>query len=387
MKGIKNIVSILLVICIAMGLLAGCGGSAAPSAAAPASSATASGAASAPAAPSADRQKITLKIGGGHPSNTMAYTAVCQDFFQSEISRRCAEETNYDIEWIEAYGGTIAKLAECLTACQQGLLDVMCSSYSFDNKKLFLMNMPYYIPFSSPDPVTVTQAARKTVDQFPEIYENLWSTYNQKFLAFGPTGRYELITNVPVNSLSDLSGHKIAAAGANLPWLDAGNSIPVQSNLNEAYTSIQTGVYEGWVMWPDSSYRYKLHEVAPYYTFVGFGAMPIQGISINLDVWNKLDPSVQKIFTEVAAEYEVKSAETAKQWDEEATEEMKAAGVTVTDLPAADVEKWIESLPNIPQEKADEATQMGYPGVEIFNAYIAAQKELGYTYPREWVIE
>ncbi len=337
--------------------------------------------------PSGERETITLKIGGGHMANGMAYTQVAQEFFQAEISKRAAAETNYDVEWIEAYGGTVAKLPEGLTACQNGLLDVLVNSYAFDNQKLFLMNMNYYVPFSSTDPTIVTKASRAVMDQFSDVYEELWATYNQKFLALGPTGAYELITNFPVNSLSDLKGHKIAAAGANLPWLEGTGAIPVQSNLNEAYTSFQTGVYDGWIMWPDASYRYKLHEVAKYYTKVGFGAMAIQGISINLDIWNGLPEEVQAIIVDVAAEYEVKSAEAARDLDVSSYQAMKDAGVTITELPQADIEKWAAGIPDIPQVRATEAEGMGFPGIEIWNAYIDAQKELGHKFAREWVVE
>jgi TRAP-type C4-dicarboxylate transport system substrate-binding protein len=332
-------------------------------------------------------ETITLKIGGGHPANTMSYTSVAQNFFQVKISARAAAETPYRVEWVEAYGGTIAKLAEGLVACQDGLLDLLCNSYAFDNMKLFLMNMPYYVPFSSPDPILANRASRAVYDKYREVYEELWERYNQKFLAFGPTGAYELITNFPVKSITDLRGHKVAAAGANLPWLEGSGAVPVQSNLNEAYTCIQTGVYDGWVMWPDASYRFKLHEVAKYYTLVGFGACPIQGISINLDVWNDLPDSIKKIIEEVAAEYEDESARVAKEWDAEALEKMKKEGAVVSSFSPEDSRKWAEGLADIPQLRATEANGMGFPGTAIWNAYMDSQKAQGNKFPREWVVK
>lgn len=335
----------------------------------------------------AERQKISLKIGSGHPSNTMAYTAIAQSVFQKRISERAAAETAYDVEWIEAYGGTIAKLAEGLVACQDGLLDVLVNSYGFDNKKLFLMNMPYYVPFSSPDPIIATNASRETYKKYPKVYEDLWKQYNQKFLAWGPTGGYELITNFPVKNMNDLRGHKIAAAGANLPWLEGSGAVPVQSNLNEAYTSIQTGVYDGWVMWPDASYRFKLHEVAKYYTMVGFGSDAIQGISINLDVWDELPADIRKIIEEVAVEYELESAKAAKEWDVIALEKMKAENVVVSTLPQSERERWVAGLPNIPQARAKECSEMGFPGIEIWNVYMQSQRDQGYVFPRTWEVK
>ena len=333
------------------------------------------------------KETIRMTIGGGHPSNTMAYTQMAQMFFQPEIAKRVAERTNYQVEWVEGYGGTIAKITEGLLACQDGILDILVNTYSMDNRKLFLMNMPFYIPFCSPDPILATKAIRKVYEDFRPVYDEVWATYNQKFLAFGQPGGYELVTNFPVDKMTDLAGHKIAAAGANLPWLEGSGAIPVQSNLNEAYTCFQTGVYDGWIMFADPTYRFKLHEVAKNYTLIGFGSIAIQGISINIDTWNSLPPEVQAIVLEVSAEYEIKAAQEAKDWDDKAIEFMKNEGVRVTTLAADERAKWVNGLPDIPQVSSKEAEEMGYPGVQIWNAFMNAEKELGYVFPREWVVK
>ena len=43
-------------------------------------------------------------------------------------------------------------------------------------------------------------------------------------------------------------------------------AVPVQSSLPEAYTSMQTGVYDGWIMFPSGVVNFKLYEVSKYYT-------------------------------------------------------------------------------------------------------------------------
>ena len=104
--------------------------------------------------------------------------------------------------------------------------------------------------------------------------ENLEKKYNQIYLATGSVGNYNLVTTFPWQKVEELKNHKIAAAGPNLPWLAPVGAVPVQSNLNEAYTSFQTGVYEGWIMFPDATVSFKLYEVAKNYTFTDFGADP-----------------------------------------------------------------------------------------------------------------
>ncbi len=329
---------------------------------------------------------IDLKIGSGHPAS-MTYTQATVEFFEPEIAKRVAAKTNYRIKWIEAYGGTVAKLAEALGATQVGLLDVCVGAFGFEPAKLFLMNMSYYIPFSSQDPLVVAKAGRQSMLEYKDVYEKLWKKYNAKFLALAPTGTYELITRFPVNKTSDLKGHKIAAAGPNLTLLKGTGATPVQSNLNEAYTAMQTGVYDGWIIWPDASYRFKLHEVGKYFTYAGFGAVNGGGIWINLDTWNKLAKEVQDIFVEVGKEYEIKCSDMTKKFDTDAVEKMKKAGAIVTTLSDAEKAKWAAIIPNIAQEKAEEAEKLGYPGKKMWAAYIKSQEDKGHKWPRKWEIK
>ena len=57
--------------------------------------------------------------------------------------------------------------------------------------------------------------------------------------------------------------------------------VGVQSTLNEAYTSMQTGVYEGWVMFTDASMAFKLNEVSKQYVDMDFGCISTPVITMN----------------------------------------------------------------------------------------------------------
>jgi TRAP-type C4-dicarboxylate transport system substrate-binding protein len=334
-----------------------------------------------------ENSRLTLIIGGGHPSNTMSYTAVAQSFFQNEVARRCAEEAGVDITWTEAYGGTVASLTEALDATMNGLIQVHAGTFAFDIKKLLLMNMPYYLPFAAEDPVIATQAFRKVVDQFPDIYTELWERYNAKFIAFGPTGCEAIFTKSLLSSAEGLKGLKIAGAPAKLRWLEGTGAVTVNANFNDMYTGISTGVYDGVMAWPDAGEGYKIYEVAPYMFKANLNSMAIQGITVNLDTWNSLPESVQRIFLEIAAEYETESAEAARDWDAEAIENMKTQGLTVTEITPEMRVEWANSIANLPKMWIEEAEGDGFPGTELMTAYIAAMEELGVVMPRDWLAE
>src|SRR5690606_34186653 len=106
---------------------------------------------------------------------------------------------------------------------------------------------------------------------------------------------------------SELSGHKIAGAGTNLEWIAGATA--VASNLNEAYQSIQSGVYEGYLSASAWWHLFKLNEVAPHFTKADFGAQFIHVVTVNKDVWDYLPQDVQDIMREVSKEWEMVTAE------------------------------------------------------------------------------
>jgi TRAP-type C4-dicarboxylate transport system substrate-binding protein len=137
------------------------------------------------------------------------------------------------------------------------------------------------------------------------------------------------VTTFAWDKVEQLKNRKIAAAGPNIPWLKAVGSIPVQSNLNEAYTSFQTGVYDGWVMFTDATVGFKLHEVAKNYVFTDFGSIANVVIAINKDTWKKLPKAVQDIMLEVGKEYTEVESKAAMEKGLKSVDIMKAAGVNV----------------------------------------------------------
>lgn len=333
---------------------------------------------------SADTFRLT--IGAGHPADAAVWITTMRDFLAPEIAKRVEQKTGHKIEWVNAYGGSVCKLGECLEAVESGLVDIADLHVAFEPTKLMAHNFPYFVPFGTPDPVVAARAARKVYDTVPGLKTILETKYNQVFLAIGAVGNYNMLTTFPWDKVEQLKGRKIAAAGPNIPWLQAVGSIPVQSNLNEAYTSFQTGVYEGWIMFPDATVGFKLHEVAKNYTFTDFGAIPNVLITINKDTWKKLPKAVQDIMLEVGKEYTEVESKAALEKGQRSVEIMKAAGATVRSLSDAEKVKWANALPDIPNERTAEIKKAGQASQAVA-AYIKALKEAGVKLPRDWKVQ
>ncbi len=328
-------------------------------------------------------ETFRLTIGAGHPVPAASWVAPMQSFLEVEVKKRVEQKTPHKIEWVEAYGGSVAKLGEVLEAVENGLMDIGDVHVPFEPAKLLAYNFGYFVPFGTENVVIAGKAARKVFDAYPQLGANLESKFNQVYIATGAVTNYNLVTTFGWTTVEQLKGRKIAAAGPNIPWLQAVKAVPVQSNLNEAYTSLQTGVYDGWIMIPDATYSFKLHEVAKYYTITSFGAIPNTMITMNKNTWKKLPKEVQQIFLEVGREYTKVQTEASQVKGEQAIEAMKAAGTTVRELSWDEKVKWANALTNIPKERAEEIRKAGLPGEVVF-AYIQNLKELGVKLPRDW---
>lgn len=335
---------------------------------------------------SAEAKNFRLSIGAGHPADAAIWITTMRDFFEVEVKKRVEANTEHKIEWVQGYGGSVAKLGECLEAVESGLLDIADLHVPFEPSKLMAYNFPYFVPFGQPDPEKAAAAARKVYDDFPQLRENLEKKFNQVYIATGSVGNYNLVTTFPWEKVEELNNQKVAAAGPNLPWLSPVGAVPVQSNLNEAYTSFQTGVYNGWIMFPDATVSFKLHEVAKYYTFTDFGAIPNVLITMNKDTWKSLPEEVQNIILEVGKEYTAVESKAANEKGGRSVKTMEEAGVTVRSLNWDEKVKWAKALPNIPKERAEEISKTGMPG-EVIYAYIKNLKEIGFEFPRDWASE
>src|SRR5690606_33687285 len=119
----------------------------------------------------------------------------------------------------------------------------------------------------------------------PYLTDVFEKRFNQKLIARITDASYNLGTTFDWDEVSDLRDVKIAGAGLNLNWLRFAGPTPVQFSLPEAYTGLQTGVYEGAIMFPSAWVNLKLYEPAPFYTLIEFGTITWHGLTINLDTW------------------------------------------------------------------------------------------------------
>lgn len=330
---------------------------------------------------------FTLRIGSGHPNGPAVYVTDTAKFFVPEVVRRVSAETEHDIEFVEGYGGAMAGVSETLEAVQNGILDIGAYCICFEPAKLFLHNFPYYAPFGAQDSSQAMVAVRSVYNDVPWLTEQFKSEYDQELLGLHGWDNYHLGSTDPWDTIADLKGVKVGGAGPNLPWLEFAGAIPVQSTLPDGYLSLQTGVYNGWLMFPSAYLGFKFHEPAPNYTLVGFGAMPVNALTANSRTMASLPEDVQRIIREVGQAYENQSGGSLNAAQKRGLDGLAAAGTNVQSLSAAVRADWAESLTGFPQQQATEADSRGMPGSEVMKAYLSAVPAAGYDWPVTYLVD
>ena len=326
------------------------------------------------------QEVIRLRIASGHPpANT--YVNLMQNFFVPEVTKRVAEKTKYKVEFVEGYGGAMVKVADTLEGVQAGIIDIGGYCFCFEPSNLPLHAFQVMLPFGTMDPTVSLKVARAVYDKVPYMSKVFEDKFKQKLIALIADNGYNLGTNFEWNSIADIKGQKIAGAGLNLKWLEFAGATPVQSSLPDAYTSMQTGVYNGWIMFPSGWVNFKLYEVGKFYTEIGFGAITWHGLTINSARWAKLPKEVQDVILEVAKEYEAKTGTVNKENYPKQLADLKGHGVNVRTLPEKVRQDWANSLAAWPAQKAKELDAAGLPGTQVLEIALKAAEDNGHKWP------
>ena len=336
---------------------------------------------------SAYADNFTLRIGAGHPSGPAVYVSDVEKYFVPEVKKRVAAETDHTIEFVEGYGGSIAGVAETLEAVQNGILDIGAYCFCFEPAKLFLHNFPYYAPFGPQDSAQQMAATRAVYDKTPWLTETFEKEYKQKLLGLHGWDNYHLGTTDAWDTVEDLKGVKIGGAGPNLPWLEFAGAVPVQSTLPDGYLSLQTGVYNGWLMFPSAYLGFKFYEPAPHYTQIGFGAMGVNGLTMNIRTFNRLPENVQNILIEVGRGYEEQAGKSLNARQKVGLDGLAKVGAKLKVLPEEARAGWAKSLAGFPSRQAKDADGRGMPGTEVMKNYIEAVDASGYKWPHAYTVE
>lgn len=330
----------------------------------------------------ATAEDFSATVVAGHPP-VFRWVQMIDEAFAPGVNA-ALEATGHSMSFSGQYGGSIAGVGDELETVEAGLAELGICQSLFDPAKLAVLNVTYYTPFVSDDPRRVSELMDRLQREDPRMAAP-WEENGVVYIG-APVGidDYLLMTDFPVESLDDLEGRKIAAPGPAINWLSGTGAVGVSGNLTTYYNELQTGVYDGVIVFASAALPGRLYEVAPYVTRFGLGAQYAGAICANEAWYEGLPPEVQDALHEgadAAREWYLDALEAAV---ETAFETMAENGATITDASAEMRAEWAEGMDNAAQEWAAELDAQGKPGSEILSLYMTAMREAGATPLRDW---
>jgi len=299
----KFLVLLVVVLVAASFIMGGCSASPASSSAPPSVSATTSAkppvttATSAPAPTTASTPVVELKF--SHHNPPQGWTTVQ---FLNPWAKSVETATNGKVKITMYPAQSIAALADNYDAVISGLAQmtwIPTSPYAGRFPMSEVISLPFMtLPSGTIDGKKVGPAAvnsrilQELYETVPEVQKEWAQT---KLLFLHTTDPFFLVSKKPVKNIADVKGLKIAVLGSG-PTLDMWKKLgasPVYMPAPAVYESGQKGVIDAVaVNWANlGTYRYN--EVFPYGTDMT-SFVTIFATVMNLDVYNKLPPDVQK---------------------------------------------------------------------------------------------
>ena len=115
-----------------------------------------------------EKKVITLRISGGQPESAPMIQYI-NGYFCDEVAKQVAEKTDYKIEWMKGWAGSMVKLGEALEGAEAGIVDIGVVVIPLEPAKAKLWNMFYYMPFASYDSTVGVTVINKMTKKYPEF--------------------------------------------------------------------------------------------------------------------------------------------------------------------------------------------------------------------------
>jgi tripartite ATP-independent transporter DctP family solute receptor len=240
------------------------------------------------------------------------------------------------------HGGALGGDLQTLSALQGGTVEmsVMNAGLMQGNVKDFvLVDLPFL--FATPeeaDAVMDGPVGERLAAQLPD--KGLVN------LAYWELGFRNLTNNRrPVAKVEDIAGLKIRTLQSPI-FIDLFNALganAVPMPFPEVYTALETGTVDGQENPSTLVFNSKFYEVQKYLTETRHVYNP-QVVLISKKFWDQLNEDERKVLQDAAVEARDYQRAVSREQDAKAVDELKAAGMEVSELPPEEVAKMREKV-------------------------------------------
>jgi TRAP-type C4-dicarboxylate transport system substrate-binding protein len=297
--------------------------------------------------------------------STMFPAAHLQGALNQKFCDEIKMRTNGRVEITLYPAGTLTSAPKCYDGVVKGLSDIG-------------MSCPLYVGGRFP---------ASQIFEMPSDLDSGWVTgkvYNDFFNKFklkeydavhvlylhGP-GRNVLSTRTrPVRKLSDMKGLIVRASGTAVELLKAWEATPRAMPMGEAYEALSKGVVEGLFAVPETLKGWKHADVVNYVSILPVSTSSCQFVAMNKKSWDSLPPDIQKVFTEVSANYPDYHGHVWAYYDKAGIEYFKSLkGRELIVIPKTQRVEWENAVQCVREKYIKEKTAKGLPAKEYLDYF------------------
>jgi tripartite ATP-independent transporter DctP family solute receptor len=238
--------------------------------------------------------QTTLRF--AHPTPEADIQHQMAEFFAEELSAR----TNGEIEVQIFPAGQLGSDAQTIDGTRSGIIDITLAGLN-NYTGLLPEAAAFTLPFMFPD----RETAYKVLDGAVGMdLGSRMEAFGLKSLGFPENGFRNMTNNRgPIVEPADVEGlqMRVNNSQALSDMFQALGANPIQLDVNELYTSLETGVVDSQDHPIPVTLSFRFYEVQDYLSLTRHAYSPL-GWVMNLDSFNELSEANQEILMEVAAE-------------------------------------------------------------------------------------
>ncbi|MBN1256017.1 MAG: TRAP transporter substrate-binding protein DctP [Deltaproteobacteria bacterium] len=288
-----------------------------------------------------------------------------------ELEKRSDGRVKMTIYWAEALG----KGRDQFRMVKDGVADVTDFPGVWMPGK-FTLSEVASLPMAAEDPLNVVRAMSMVAEK--GYFDKQWGEV--KVMGWVATTNLNLLfrKNKP-ETLEEMAGLKARAAGGYISeFIEALGMVPVQVLPPDAYMAWQTGIVDVWVHPITAIVKYKFTELPTKALLdMNLGVLGNSAMIMNKKKFASLPPDLQKVVSEVLAEYSEVYVKEALKCDKANVKVVKKAGIDIYKLSKAETAKIKAKALPIWEKYIADMEKQGLPGREVANEFVKALKKLG----------
>ncbi|MEO1550120.1 MAG: TRAP transporter substrate-binding protein [Pseudomonadota bacterium] len=188
-----------------------------------------------------------------------------------------------------------------------------------------------------------------------EAAKPLYNKYGMELVGWWVYGQESFASSKPIRGVEDFKDWKFRSPpGMETKIFEKLGAKPIVMDFTEIFTALETGIIDG----ADASglannVGLGLYDLVKHANFPGFHSMPSDHLACNKAVWDAMPDAHRRIMTVAMEALALRTALTFEKKNAEAAAELRAAGVTLHEWPADELQKFRDAAQATWPEFAD----------------------------------